>query len=138
MCFIIRCQSHYHLTTRTGRAGRDRKSSTCILYYAYADVIKHWKIYNSKFLQCCPKFSYFHTSTPHSLSEATEETIQTHDLTRIHRDNVLGMTEFCYNRIDCRRKLLMAHFDEHYLNEKCDSCDVCLDVTERKVISILI
>lgn len=81
----------------TGRAGRDGETSDCILFFSYADRMKHEYFINMK----------------NSL-----------ELVRIAKDQLDSMMNFA-SRIACRRRSLLGYFGEKYAESNCRSCDVC-------------
>lgn len=86
----------------TGRAGRDGKESVCILYYGYSDT-KVFEFLLSK-----------------NMSISSEQR-------RRQRDELNYVVQYCENRADCRRKLVLAHFDEIFDSRDCNkTCDNCL------------
>lgn len=86
----------------TGRAGRDGLPAECVMFFSYADKRKH---------------AYFieNIEDSHDQKRAWEklgEVLQYGDLT------------------SCRRKYLLAHFDENFSESNCQSCDRCLQPPE--------
>ncbi len=92
----------------TGRAGRDSKESVCILYYSYADT----RIF--EFL-----LSKNYTITPEQKKR--------------QREDLKYVIQYCENRADCRRKLVLAHFGEIFNPENCrKTCDNCMKNLTKK------
>ncbi|XP_067935210.1 recQ-like DNA helicase BLM isoform X2 [Watersipora subatra] len=102
----------------SGRAGRDGRLSTCILFYNYSDVPRMRRMIESE-------------------QNATVESKKT------HMDNLWRMVSYCENSMDCRRVQQLEYFGEYfdkslcseYPNAACDNCsskDVFIekDVTE--------
>lgn len=86
----------------TGRAGRDGKESVCILYYNYADT-KVFEFMISK-----------------NFSATAEQK-------RRQREDLKYVVQYCENKADCRRALVLAHFGESFDPRNCSkSCDNCL------------
>ena len=81
----------------TGRAGRDGKEGNCIAYYSAKDIRKL-----EKFMQGKP--------------------VAEQEISRQLLDEVVFYAE----SNQCRRKLLLNYFGEHYTQEGCCSCDNCL------------
>lgn len=81
-----------------GRAGRDGKKSECCLFYGSKD-----SLLNSMFINDIEDVTY----------RAYQEEAK--------RD----MEKYIYT-YECRRKILLKHFDENYSNDKCNNCDNCL------------
>jgi ATP-dependent DNA helicase RecQ len=92
----------------TGRAGRDGLYSEAILFYSIADILKL-----RRFAQV----------------EGNDEQ------TRIMTQKLNKMQAFCETK-SCRRKTLLNYFGEK-TSEHCDSCDICLNQTERIDASII-
>lgn len=93
----------------TGRAGRDGLSSTCILYYAYGDKSK------VEFLIDRGEGSYQQKQR--------------------QKDNLRDVIQYCENRIDCRRTLILQYFGENFnridCRKTCDNCESSGDVVTR-------
>ena len=81
----------------TGRAGRDGDPSLCVLYYGGGDV---------------PKLRHF-------LDQISDERERALAVRKLNR-----MAEFA-GRNQCRRRQLLAYFEETYPEENCASCDIC-------------
>lgn len=85
----------------TGRAGRDGLESVCILYYSYGDT---------KTIEFLISKNY----------NATEEQKNR------QREELKYVVQYCENKTDCRRKLVLSHFAEDFDPVKCKkSCDNC-------------
>lgn len=93
----------------TGRAGRDGLSSTCVMYYAYSDKTK------VEFLIGRGEGSY------------TQKQRQ--------RESLRDVIQYCENRIDCRRSLILHYFGEAFdrrdCNKTCDNCESQKEVVTR-------
>lgn len=86
----------------TGRAGRDGKNSTCILFYTYGD---------SKTIQNL-------IAGDQNLSWDKKER---------QLDSLKEVLRFCNNKTDCRRTQILAFFNESFNASNCNQgCDVCL------------
>ncbi|KFZ20458.1 hypothetical protein V501_00120 [Pseudogymnoascus sp. VKM F-4519 (FW-2642)] len=84
----------------TGRAGRDGKLSGCYLYYGYQDTT------------VLRKFIEDGDGSP----EQKER----------QRSMLNRMSQFCENRVDCRRVEVLAYFGERFQKEDCNgTCDNC-------------
>lgn len=89
------------ISQETGRAGRDGKTSVCVLYYAYGDT----KIIHHLIDQ----------------SEGTREQKQN------NKNNLSRVVQYCLNLTDCRRAQVLQYFGERFPAEKCHkTCDNCL------------
>lgn len=84
----------------TGRAGRDGLDSNCVLYYTFSDKAKQ------QFLIEKSEGSY---QQKQRLQESLRDVIQ-----------------YCENRVDCRRTLLLHYFGEVFDRRECHkTCDNC-------------
>ncbi len=109
----------------SGRAGRDGRKSTCILFYAYADMYRVRK-----------------------MIDADQSAKQ--DVKQIHYSNLWEMVNYCENSHDCRRVLQLQYLGEVFDSRHCKTsgapCDNCRkgkpeikDVTEiaRKIVALV-
>ena len=87
----------------TGRAGRDGEPAHCLLLFSRGDI---------------PKIRYF-------INQASDEEEQRRLTAALNR-----MASFAATNV-CRRKGLLAYFDESYPRETCGACDVCCGAAER-------
>lgn len=84
----------------TGRAGRDGKLSGCYLYYGYQD-----------------------TTVLRKFIEDGEGSPEQKDR---QRSMLNRMSQFCENKVDCRRVEVLAYFGERFQKEDCNgTCDNC-------------
>ncbi|KAF8136127.1 P-loop containing nucleoside triphosphate hydrolase protein [Boletus edulis] len=92
----------------TGRAGRDGRSSDCILYYTYSDAIKIEKMLRN----------------PNS-NDPTRDKPSDAEIER-QVAKLSGVVAYSCNESDCRRVLILRHFDEEFKPEDChNQCDNC-------------
>ncbi|XP_013387977.1 Bloom syndrome protein homolog [Lingula anatina] len=89
----------------SGRAGRDGKLSTCILFYSYQDVNRMRRMIEMN-------------------SEGGYET------KKVHLDNLYKMVHYCENVAECRRTLQLNYFGENFDRSQCTAmpgamCDNC-------------
>lgn len=84
----------------TGRAGRDGLNSTCVMFYAYSDKTK------VEFLIDRAEGSYQQKQR--------------------QKDNLRDVIQYCENKIDCRRNLILHYFGEVFDRRDCHkTCDNC-------------
>lgn len=74
-----------------GRAGRDGKISTCILYYSYSDKVRYLNMISKEPAAC----------------------------QQVSRNNLDLICNFCENMVDCRRSVILNYFGEHFTREQC-------------------
>ncbi|XP_030833303.1 Bloom syndrome protein homolog isoform X2 [Strongylocentrotus purpuratus] len=101
-----------------GRAGRDGGLAHCVLYFSYQDVTR--------------------------LRRMIEKNGDNYNATKVHVDNLYGMVQYCDNKADCRRVIMLSYFGETGYDRAicrrrretaCDNCQsdalfVDVDVTE--------
>lgn len=88
----------------TGRAGRDGGPSDCVLFYAYRDVAK---------LQGM-------LTNPHDSNRPPPDEVER------QLERLSAVVAYCSNESDCRRVLILRHFDEEFDEGECHkSCDNC-------------
>lgn len=89
----------------TGRAGRDGLDSNCVLYYAYSDKGKQ------QFLIERGEGSYMQKQR--------------------QQESLRDVIQYCENRVDCRRTLILHYFGEVFERKDCHkTCDNCECVKE--------
>lgn len=111
----------------SGRAGRDGQVSRCILYFSMADRLRVLNM----MLQDAPggnPYSRGRGRGRGGVARARKSNGPELSEGQVLR-NTQGlalMTSYCLNDIECRRALLLAHFDERFDSSKCDpKCDNC-------------
>ena len=82
----------------TGRAGRDGDLSHCILFYSRSDMAKLGSFIDQQPDKILQKMSW----------------------------QKLGQMADFAEKAKCRRKILLAYFQEEYKKENCGACDVCM------------
>lgn len=106
----------------SGRAGRDGQESRCILYFNQSD--RH-RVLNM-ILSDAPGGNPYSRGRgrPRNQSRPTVETNEEQVLR--NTQGLARMTSYCLNDVECRRVMLMAHFDEQFNAENCNpKCDNC-------------
>ncbi|EPZ34388.1 ATP-dependent DNA helicase [Rozella allomycis CSF55] len=84
----------------TGRAGRDGNPSKCILFYTFKDKSK--------------------------IDFMIDRSDGTRDQKERQRENLRHVINYCENKIDCRRKIVLSHFGENFNPADCrKTCDNC-------------
>ena len=96
-----------------GRAGRDGLPAHCVLYYSYADKMR---------LQ-------FMISKGRGNADS-------YDTVREHYGALTRVVEYCENKTDCRRQLVLTYFDETSFDPTmCNgTCDNCATMTDARVV----
>jgi bloom syndrome protein len=93
----------------TGRAGRDGLESVCILYYSYGDT---------------KTIEFLIASNHNATSEQKSR----------QREELKFVVQYCENKMDCRRRLVLSHFGENFdpaeCNKTCDNCNKNLTATK--------
>lgn len=92
----------------TGRAGRDGLDSTCILYYNYGDKAT---------------IDFMIDKGEGSFEQKQQQ-----------RENLREVIQFCENKIDCRRQMVLHYFGERFdpanCHRTCDNCQEKKDYTQ--------
>ena len=88
----------------SGRAGRDRKKSDCLLMYSPTDIEKLFGL----------------------LKHSAEESGSPYTRQEIDQKFIMQMADYAENNFECRRKHLLAYFGEEIESSKCKfMCDNC-------------
>jgi ATP-dependent DNA helicase RecQ len=88
----------------SGRAGRDGEPADCILFYSYGDAAKH---------------EHFIDEKPTALER------------RVAREQLKRIIDWAAN-YECRRRGLLAYFDELFEGQEGPCCDVCRSPVEEE------
>lgn len=117
----------------SGRAGRDGKLSRCVLYFNMSDRMKVLNMilqdapggnpysrgrgYRSRGRSGKPRLSSSRSSESAPMSE--EQVLR-------NTQGLAKIVAYCLDDVQCRRTLLLAHFDEKFDRSRCDpKCDNC-------------
>jgi bloom syndrome protein len=97
----------------TGRAGRDGLDSTCVMFYSYSDKTK------VEFL--------------------IDKGDGSHQQKQRQKESLRDVIQYCENRIDCRRTLILHYFGESFerkdCNKTCDNCESQKEVVTKDFTS---
>lgn len=111
----------------SGRAGRDGLPSRCILYFSLADRLRLLNMImqdapggNPYASSNAKRYKVSANARPTTAPPMSEGTI----LRNI--EGLSRMATYCMNDVECRRQLLLLHFDERFDASKCSpKCDNC-------------
>lgn len=99
----------------SGRAGRDGEPSESVLLFDYTDKSKVERLINKGSQGRGQRFKKSRRN------HTKPRTIQ------LQLDSLRRMAQFCFNEIDCRRKLMLQFFGEVFNSRMCNnSCDNCI------------
>lgn len=116
----------------SGRAGRDGQLSRCVLYFSMSDRMKLLNM----ILQDAPggnPYSKGRGRGGRGRRGGSSRSQKSSSGTPMNEGQVLRNTQglakitaYCLNDIECRRTLLLSHFDEKFDSSNCDpKCDNC-------------
>jgi hypothetical protein len=98
----------------SGRAGRDGKPATCILYWTFADRARIMK-----------QLEGDHADQK---KQGTFVQARADDHKRRLTESVNNMIGFCSNEVECRRTIILKHFGEPFDRTRCKKmCSTCKD-----------
>lgn len=100
---LVPCDATDLSPQETGRAGRDGKTSVCVLYFAYGDTKLIYRLIDD--------------------GDGTREQKEN------NRSNVRRVVQYCMNLTDCRRTQVLGYFGEQFSKDDCHkTCDNCMQV----------
>jgi superfamily II DNA helicase RecQ len=100
----------------SGRAGRDGQVSLCLLFFNNQDRHKWLRLMKQEFEQ----------------NKRAGNNSRDYEIYKVHTDNLYRMSQYCDNRMDCRRAQILEYFGEIFDRRKCiqskmqTACDNCI------------
>lgn len=108
----------------TGRAGRDQKPADCIMCECIRARTMHT-------LNSCHETDYSYKDVSDLVNMIRKDENATPDSIRRQTEAVKEVYRYCENGVDCRRVLVLNHFDEKFDATDCQGrCDTCEDPQE--------
>ena len=96
----------------TGRAGRDGKSSTCVLFFSYRDT--------------------------NAIKQMIDKDEKTKEQKEQQHSNLRRVIQYCMNKNDCRRTQVLQYFGEVFPAESCHhTCDNCCNAAKNHQQAVL-
>ncbi|CAM9733396.1 unnamed protein product, partial [Phaeothamnion confervicola] len=95
-----------HFYQESGRAGRDGMEARCVVFFCFKDKNRLERMITKD------------RTVPYASQNE-------------QLDNLWKCVDFCFNEVECRRKLLLEYFGESFDRAKCNkTCDNCCAMTD--------